>query len=79
MARTRNETIRELTEDYLNNLDMSNIPTPSEIEADLLDKARNEIVVANISLPKNAQWRIPTTLMASQIADIMLKMYCLCR
>lgn len=75
MARTRNETIRELTEDYLNNLDMSNIPTPSEIEADLLDKARNEIVVANISLPKNAQWRIPTTLMASQIADIMLKIY----
>ena len=75
MARTRNETIRELTEDYLDNLDMDNIPSPAEIEADLLDKTRDAIIIANVSLPKTAQWRVPTTLMASQIADIMLKVY----
>lgn len=75
MARTRNETIRELTDDYLDNLDMDNLPSPADIEADLLEQITVAIMNYNSCANKDTKWRVPTTLLPSQIAAIMLKIY----
>ena len=44
MARTLNETVRIITDEYLENIDVDNPPTPSDIEADILTKMVNNSV-----------------------------------
>ena len=39
--RSRNQILEEVLEDYINSLDMNNIPTPREIEAEVILLAKN--------------------------------------
>lgn len=78
MARTKNETIRNITSEYLDGIDMDNLPSPADIEGDLLDMITAEFELINNTRPKTSKWQTPTTLSASQIADIMGHLYPIC-
>lgn len=78
MARTKNETIREVTEEYLASIDSNNPPSPADIQGDLLDAIHNAFAEININKEKSDKWRIPDTLTPSQIADIMKTLYPIC-
>ena len=43
MARTKDETIREITTEYLENIDVDNPPTEQTIEVDILEALATEI------------------------------------
>ncbi len=76
MARTLNETVRSVTDDYLNKkINVKNPPSPSDIEAELLTLTRDTLMVENQSRAKGDKLTLPTKLFPSQIADIMLKLY----
>ena len=72
---TENDIYESVTRDYLQSLDMQNVPSHKEIEKQLLSLFSDEIEVLNISRPKNGKIRIPKVLPASVIADIILKLY----
>ena len=78
MARTRNETIRDITIEYLNNIDVDNPPKPADIEGDLIDEIEKAFELENSVRNKNNKWSIPTMLNPSQIADIMKTLYPIC-
>lgn len=75
MARTLNELIREQTDTYLNNIDPSCPPSPSDIEAELVTAVRDACTLENQTRAKADMLRAPVRLTASQIAAIMLKLY----
>lgn len=74
MARTIDETIREVTLDYLNTINPNNSPTPTTIQADILDKLRAAFDVHNGQHPEN-KWKYIPKLIPAQIADILLYLY----
>ena len=75
MARTMDETIREVTETYLDQVNIQNPPSPSDIQADILDQLRNEFDLYNSAAQKNNKWKIMQRLLPAQIADIILRLY----
>lgn len=75
MARTMDETIREVTESYLDQVNIQNPPSPSDIQADILDQLRNEFDLYNSATQKNNKWKIMQRLLPAQIADIILRLY----
>lgn len=75
MARTKDETIREVTQAYLSSINLKNPPNPADIQGDILDALKIEFNVVNSALPKGEKWRCPDTLSNPQIADIMLTIY----
>ena len=75
MARTKDETIREVTTKYLDMIDMNNLPTPADIQADILDEMRIAFDTENANRPKGDKWRYMEKLIPAQIADILLKIY----
>lgn len=75
MARTLSETLREVTIEYLDNLDMDNLPSSHEIEADILDLCSTRIQTMNNIKQKGDKWKIPHTLTPAQIADIISRLY----
>lgn len=78
MARTKSETIKEVTTQYLSTLNLNNLPSPAEIQADILDETATAFDIENAARPKGSKWTIPDKLNAMQIADIMLKIYPIC-
>lgn len=75
MARTQSDTVKEITNNYLDNLDKNNLPSPADIEADILDIERTQFIMQNDSLDKGSKWKIPTELTPNQISTIMLYLY----
>ena len=75
MAFTLNAILREITHDYLDTLDMNNIPSPGEIEDDLFSLIRTRITTENAIREKNEKIKLPVSLSTSQIAEIMAKIY----
>lgn len=75
MARTLNETICVCTDDYLDQIDIDNPPTPADIEAELVTKVKDACLLENQIRAKGDTLRPPTKLCPSQIASIMLKLY----
>lgn len=75
MARTLSETLHEVTTEYLDNLDMDNLPSYHDIEADILDLCSTRIQAANALRDKGDKWKIPHVLTSAQIADIILKLF----
>ena len=45
MAQTKDETIREVTLDYLEGIDLNNIPSPADIQAGILDGISNHLML----------------------------------
>lgn len=75
MARTYEETIRLVTQNYLATLNFNALPTPEDIAGDILDEETNEISICNAGRSKKAQWKIPVSLFPQQVVDIMLTLY----
>ena len=74
MARTKDETIREITTEYLQQIDVDNPPCPANIQADILDRIRNVFDAHNGQHPED-KWKYMTKLLPAQIADILLTLY----
>lgn len=75
MARTKDETIKEITYEYLEKIDSANPPSPENIQGDILDEVRNAFKLENAVRDNGDKWKIPDKLSPSQITSIMLKIY----
>ena len=75
MARTKDETIREITQEYLDNIDIHQPPAPADIQADILAATGTAFDLENSVRAKGDTWRKPDKLIPAQIADILLKLY----
>lgn len=75
MARTRLETIRQVTGDYLGTIDPSNPPTPADIEADILDELKAAFDLENTVKGKGEKWKIMDKLIPVQVAIITVTLY----
>lgn len=75
MARTRDVTIQEVTENYLSSLDLAFLPDEATISADLIEQVNSVIEIENASRPKGQKWQLLTTLTAAQIADVIMFCY----
>ena len=75
MARTKDETLREITLDYLAQIDIQNPPTPANIQADILDAVSLQFQLENTNRAKGSSWKIPDRLTPAQIADILMTLY----
>lgn len=75
MAQTREETLREITLNYLATLSTATSPDPKQIQADILDKIENAFELRNVNRPQGLKWKIPTRLTSAQIADILMALY----
>ena len=78
MARTMNQVIRDVTLEYLNKIDINdvnNIPSPAQIEAEILEKLASIFEQENCTRQPGNRWRIMQKLNFTQIADIMAHLY----
>lgn len=74
--RTQNQVLREITQQYLAGLDRNNLPSPQQIEHELLELITYEYDAENKMMPKRMQkWKIPTRLAPAQIALIIAELY----
>ncbi len=75
MARTKGETIREVTDTYLSQIDVNNPPIPADIQGDILNELRDAFALENGLKNTKEQWKYMDALLPVQIADILLKLY----
>ena len=76
MARTKDETLRDITTAYLAGLDLSNPPSPADIQADILDQTTLQFQMENSQRTQGqGKWKIPDRLTPAQIADILMALY----
>lgn len=75
VIRTRNQVVQQITSQYLDDLDMDNIPSPEIIESNLLELTCEEIETENATHDKKNQWPMPNTLYNEQIAMLLAKLY----
>ena len=72
---TINKVIRKVTREYLNTVDVNNIPSPDDIEGYILAEVKTAFDLENSIRPKGDKWKVPQKLSHSQIADILLALY----
>lgn len=72
MAETRNELLKQELGEYLDGIDMDNIPTPSQVEYELLERVNKEITFHNSVEPKDNKWRKLHYLNHPMIARVVL-------
>lgn len=70
MDKTKNQVLREVTEEYLKTLDISK--SPAVIEAEILDALKHEYEMHNSVADKGQKWRYPDSMTPVQIAMILL-------
>lgn len=70
--RTRNQIIEEVLEDYINNMDMDNIPEPRDIESQVVNNINDTIALENQIRPKGDKLRNIDALDHDVIAKLML-------
>lgn len=75
MVTSRDLTIQEVTDAYLDSINVSNPPKPAQIVGELLMNIKNEFDMYNSVAAKNAKWKIPDRLLPAQIADILVRLY----
>ena len=73
MANTRDETIRQTTQAYLQTIDPDNLPSPDEITGEILNQCEQEI--SQINTTRQTKWKVLHKLIPSQIADIILHLH----
>lgn len=75
MARTKSETIRQVTEEYLATLDVNNPPSPADVEGDILDNLKSAFDLENTVKAKNEKWKIMDKLIPVQVAIITVTLH----
>lgn len=80
MEFSKTHVLRQATLDYLETLDTSNPPEPEKIAENILTVTADKCREINSTKNKGeTKWQIPVTLSFSQIADILAKLYPICR
>ena len=79
MQRSQSQVLRETTLDYLAPYSPANHPDPFVIEAELLEQVQMAFEMESALRPKGQKWQIPKSLAFSQIAEIIAKLYPVCR
>lgn len=79
MEHTISDVLRVVTQQYLDQINTAAPPSPEKIESDLLTAIQLVFTQENLGLPKGAKWHIPQKLTFSQIAEIMARLYPICR
>lgn len=77
MARTKDQTIQEITSEYLDRIQPTDNINPAIVEADILDELMNAFELENTNKDKGKRWKFMVRLITSQIADILLRLYCI--
>ncbi len=72
---TLNYIIQHETRLFIDNLDPSNPPTPTEIEIDLIQQIKAQIQILNADLDSKNRMVAPKALNHSQIAELMMALY----
>lgn len=72
---TLNYIIQHETRRFIDNLDPSNPPTPTEIEIDLIQQIKAQIQILNADLDSKSRMVAPKALNHSQIAELMMALY----
>ena len=72
---TLNYIIQHETRRFIDNLDPSNPPTPTEIEIDLIQQIKAQIQILNADLDSKNRMVAPKSLNHSQIAELMMALY----
>lgn len=67
--------VKNITKEYVANIDLDNLPHPDVVKDDILTEIRNAVKCANELLPKTDRVKIPQNLSHAQIADIILQCY----
>lgn len=76
MAITRDEVIRQATNDYLDSIvGTVPLPTPSDIAGEIVDAVNTRIDIENASKVKGRKWNNIDGLLPAQIALIILRLY----
>lgn len=75
MLTTINQAIRDATTEYLDSLDMDDLPEPSRIESQLLEATRDKFDFYNQSKDKADRWKLPIRLFNEQIAMVLMTIY----
>lgn len=78
MSKTINNVLSAVTQDYLDQIDMNNPPTPKQIEEDILDNVKVIVGLENAVRSTGDKLRKPQYLNAPQIAMIMAKVHPIC-
>lgn len=76
---TRNQIIEDVTDAYIENLDLDNLPSPRVIEDELVTAINDGISLANEIRPKSDKIRKLEALDHHSIAKLMLATNCICR
>lgn len=79
MQRSKHQVLREVTKKYLDGIDPLNPPPPEQIEREILHHVEEEFDLENANRGKGRKWKVPERLAPSQIADIMVRLYPICR
>lgn len=75
MARTKDETLREITTQYLAGINKTNPPDPATIQADIIEQTHLKFEIINTQFKKGQGWKAPDKLAPAQIADILMALY----
>lgn len=79
MGRTKNQIIDEVTDAYIANLDMDNLPSPEDISNELVNLVEDEIALENDVRGKGRKLKAPETLLFDQIAQLLAAIYPIAR
>ena len=74
MASTRDETIREVTETYLQTINPKHPPSPDVIQGAILDDIAVKFQITN-AVRSSGKWRLPDRLNPPQIAQVLAYLY----
>lgn len=72
---TYNQILRDQTRDYLATINPARVPSPDEIESEILHKVASYIDAANAVSGSGQKLRTPKALLPAQIAEIMACLY----
>lgn len=75
MVHTRDEVIRVMTENYLNSLNMANLPAPDVIQENILAHVETALKTENAMRDKGDKFRYVHELLPAQIAMILVRLY----
>lgn len=74
MPRTKSDTIKKVTHDYLSAIDKNNPPLASDMVADILDELESVFTAENQIRKKNP-WKMLHQLIPPQLADVILTLH----
>lgn len=79
MGRTKNQIIDEVTDTYIANLNLNNLPSPEDMSIELTNLVEDEIALENDLRPSGRKFRAPENLSFDQIAQLMAAIYPIAR